>query len=104
MITIKETKIVVRYIYIDNQKDWKYYMVQIEKNTKDEITKISEYVSQDLKNWILVGKPYTYIYLKNEGYPKMTLEQVYNYMYNKYLSKLDIYDIVDSIEVKYLGG
>lgn len=103
MVIIYEKKKVREHIYRDNKKS-EYYMVRLEKNSKDEITKISEYISKDLKSWEILGTPYTYTYLKLNGYENMKLEEVYDYMYNKYLKKLDIYDIIDEEEKLYLRG
>lgn len=92
---IVEKKKVRKHIYHDNQKEWNYYKVELEINQKNEITKISEYVSKDLEKWELLGKPYTYTYLIEHGGKGLTLEQVYKYMYNNILKKLDIYDIIE---------
>lgn len=95
MITIIEKKKVRKHIYYDKQKEWNYYMVELEMNQKDEITKISEYVSKDLEKWELLGKPYTYTYLILHGGKGITLKDVYKHMYNKTLKFLDIYNIIE---------
>lgn len=95
MSIVVKKEITKQQIYKDNQKDWNYYMVELKINPRtDKITKISEYVSKDLKNWVLMGKPYTYIYLEESGYKGIKLEEVYNIMYNNTLKNLEIYDII----------
>lgn len=97
MITIVEKKKIRQHIYRGNQIDYEYYIVELKMNSKNEITKISEYVSNDLdsEKWKLVGQPYTYTYLTLHGGKGITLEDVYKYMYNKTLKFLDIYNIIE---------
>lgn len=93
MELIKEKKSIRQHVY-RSKKDDCYYMIEMEKNPKGEITKISEKESKDLKKWVLMGEPYTYLSIKDT--PVKTLEEVYAYMYDNYLKDLDLFHIVDS--------